>query len=170
MKRIALLLCFVAAGLLTSCEGDRGPAGPAGPDSLIYELLNVNFAPDGGQYRIYRTFDQDIQGNLFDSETVLVYRMNGTIDANTPIWQLIPRTLYLEEGELDYDYDFSVEDLAIYARGTYDLSTTPEFLSNQTFRIVIIPGSFLNRGLDFNDYNAVIRALDIDDSKVVRIK
>jgi hypothetical protein len=26
--------------------------------------------------------------------------------------------------------------------GNYDLSTTPSYLNNQTFRIVIVPGSF----------------------------
>jgi hypothetical protein len=43
-----------------------------------------------------------------------------------------PRTLFLTEGELDYDFDFS-EDFTIYAGGTYDLSATPQYIDNQTF-------------------------------------
>jgi hypothetical protein len=171
MKRIALLLTLCLAAFVSSCEGDRGPQGPAGPDSMIYEISNANFAPTGnGMYRIYRTFGQDLGFNLYDSESVLVYRLSGTIDAQTPIWQLIPRTLYVEEGELDYDYDFSKEDLTIYAGGTYDLSQTPEFLSGQTFRIVILPGYFANKGaIDFNDYDAVLKAFDINPSKVTQL-
>jgi hypothetical protein len=84
---------------------------------------------------------------------------------------LIPRTLFLTGAfageELDYDFDFSAVDFTIYAGGTYDLSETPQFIQNQTFRIVIIPGYFSkNTDLDLNDYNSVIKAFGIDDSKV----
>lgn len=88
---------------------------------------------------------------------------------NTPVWQLIPRTLYLQQGELDYDFDFSKEDFTIYAGGTYDLSLTPGYLTNQTFRIVIVPGYFSNRmanPVDYSDYNAVIKAFNINDKNV----
>jgi hypothetical protein len=73
-----------------------------------------------------------INSQIFASDVILIYRMSGTIDSNTPIWQLILRTLFLTEGELDYDFDFS-EDFTIYAGGTYDLSATPQYIDNQTF-------------------------------------
>jgi hypothetical protein len=93
--------------------------------------------------------------------------MAGTINPQTPIWQLIPRTLFLDEGELDYDYDFSAVDFTIYAGGTFNIATTPQFINNQTFRIVIIPGYFSKgSSIDYNDYNAVIKAFNIDDSNV----
>ena len=101
---------------------------------------------------------------------VLIYRLIGRTSTNAPIWQLIPRTLYLSSGdELDYDYDFSREDFTIYAEGTYNLAETPEFIFNQTFRIVIIPGYFSNRGtqqVDFNDYYAVIQAYGINPNNI----
>jgi hypothetical protein len=99
----------------------------------------------------------------------LIYRLSGTIDSSTPIWQLIPRTLYLNQGELDYDYDFSREDFKIYAGGTFDLALAPQYIQNQTFRIVIIPGYFSGRSakkVDKNDYNAVIKAYNINDTNV----
>lgn len=93
--------------------------------------------------------------------------MAGTINPQTPIWQLIPRTLFLDEGELDYDYDFSAIDFTIYAGGTYNLALTPQFLQNQTFRIVIIPGYFSKGSdLDLKDYNAVIKYFNLNDSNV----
>jgi hypothetical protein len=100
-----------------------------------FSNLKCNFsynATDG--YTIYRALNPKI----FASDVVLIYRMRGTIDATTPI--CIPRTLC--KGELDYDFDFS-RKILIYAGGNYDLSTTPSYLNNQTFRIVIVPGSFL---------------------------
>lgn len=98
--------------------------------------------------------------------------MAGTIDANTPIWQQIPRTLYLPQGELDYDFDFSKEDFTIYAGGTYDLATTPSYITNETFRIVIVPGYFSNKmahKVDLSDYNAVVKAFNIDDKNIKQL-
>lgn len=169
MKRILLFLSVIGLTTLASCDGDRGPQGPAGPsdgDTIaeVFELQNVNFQLNqNNEYTIY----QQLNPVIFDSDNILMYRMAGTINSNTPVWQLIPRTLFLNEGELDYDYDFSAVDFTIYAGGTYNLATTPQFIQNQTFRIVIIPGYFSkNASLDFNDYNSVIKEFNIDDSNV----
>jgi len=69
---------------------------------------------------------------------------------------------------LDYDYDFSREDFKIYAGGTYNLALSPAYITNQTFRIVIIPGYFSSKkqAVDLNDYNAVIKAYGLDDTHV----
>jgi hypothetical protein len=165
MKRIFLLLAAIGLATLTSCDGDRGPQGPAGPRSEVFELQNIDFDLDqNNEYTIF----QELNPFINDADNILIYRLTGTIDSQTPIWQLIPRTLFLEEGELDYDFDFSPIDFTIYAGGTYPLTTTPQFINNQTFRIVIIPGYFSKgNSLDFNDYDAVIKSLNIDDSKVV---
>jgi len=125
-------------------------------------LTSAITATDG--YTIYRALNPKI----FASDVVLIYRMRGTIDANTPIWQLIPRTLFLPQGELDYDFDFSKEDFTIYAGGNYDLSTTPSYLNNQTFRIVIVPGSF-STSINKNNYADVITALNIKESQIQNI-
>ncbi|PKP14639.1 MAG: hypothetical protein CVU07_13840, partial [Bacteroidetes bacterium HGW-Bacteroidetes-23] len=100
-----------------------------------------------------------------NSDVILIYRMDGTINSSTPIWQQIPRTLYLNQGELDYDFDFSRVDFTIYADGTYDLETTPQYLDNQTFRIVIIPGYFSGR-MDYSDYNQVMLANGLTEADV----
>lgn len=169
MKRILLFLAVIGLTTLSSCDGDTGPQGPAGPsdgDTIaeVFELQNVNFQLNqNNEYTIFQNLDPVI----YDSDNILIYRMSGTIDAQTPIWQLIPRTLFLTEGELDYDFDFSAVDFTIYAGGTYNLALTPQFIQNQTFRIVIVPGYFSkNSTLDYSDYNAVIKEFNIDDSNV----
>jgi hypothetical protein len=46
---------------------------------------------------------------------------------------------------------------------------TPEYINNQTFRIVIIPGFLSNKGtksVDTSDYNAVINYYGINDKKI----
>jgi len=169
MKKITLLIAFIGMIALQSCtvneENDN-----VDNDTIaeVFELRNVNFSYNSSTdgYFIYRSLNPQI----YASDNILIYRMSDLIDSNTPVWQLIPRTLYLSGGdELDYDYDFSREDFTIYANGTYNLSETPEYIFNQTFRIVIIPGYFSNRSdvqVDFNDYNAVIETFGINPNNI----
>jgi hypothetical protein len=171
MKKIITLLAVVGMFSLQGCtvsDGLPGPQGPQGEDGLIaevFELKNVSFtynANDG--YTIY----QKLTPNIYASDVILIYRLSGSINSNTPIWQLIPRTLFLSQGELDYDFDFSKEDFTIYAGGNYNLALTPQYLNNQTFRIVIVPGSF---SVSLNKYNyiEVMSALKMDESQVKKI-
>jgi hypothetical protein len=167
MKKILFLFATISTVFLSSCEGPEGPEGPPGytAESEVFELLNVDFAFSGGEYQIYRTLNP----NILDSDNILIYRLSGIIDPQTPIWQLIPRTLYLGQGELDYDYDFSREDFTIYAGGTYNLAETPEFITGQTFRIVIIPGYFsrTTQPVDLNNYDAVIEAYGLKGKAII---
>tara|TARA_R110000868_G_scaffold1781_7_gene14242 strand:- start:835 stop:1404 length:570 start_codon:yes stop_codon:yes gene_type:complete len=174
MKKISTLLAVIGMIVISSCSGPQGPPGydglngQNGADGLIsevFELKNVNFAynaTDG--YTIYRVLNPQI----YASDVILIYRMTGTIDSSTPIWQLIPRTLFLPQGELDYDFDFSKEDFTIYAGGNYDLSLTPSYINNQTFRVVIVPGSF-SASINKNNYAEVMAALNINESQVQQI-
>jgi hypothetical protein len=177
MKKIMILLAVIGMFGFEGCTGPEGPpgqdgqSGPPGQDGLIaevFELKNINFinpndSPDLG-YFIY----QKLVPQILDSDQILIYRLAGTIDSTTPIWQSIPRTLFLPEGELDYDFDFSKEDFTIYAGGTYNLALTPQYLNNQTFRIVVIPGYF-STTINKNDYNAVMNALNINESQIQKI-
>jgi hypothetical protein len=175
-KIMILLLFVVVAAGITGCAGPEGAQGPQGPtgytvESEVFELRNVNFDLDiNNEYSIYRSLNPQI----LLSDNILIYRMAGTINSQTPIWQLIPRTLYLPQGELDYDFDFSRVDFTIYAGGNYNIATTPSFLFNQTFRIVIIPGYLSNKGtqnaINLDDYNAVIKAYHIDESNIKTIQ
>jgi len=118
MKRFTLILAFIGMITLQSCTiNEDNDDVDNDTISEVFELRNVNFGFDGANsYTIYRTLNPQI----YPSDAILIYRLSGTIDASTPIWQLIPRTLYLNQGELDYDFDFSKEDFTIYAGGTYD--------------------------------------------------
>lgn len=159
-------MAFIIACVMLGCTKTEVVSNTTDNDTIseVFELKNVNFAynnVDG--YNIYRTLNP----NIYASDVVLIYRLSGTINSNTPIWQLIPRTLYLTQGELDYDFDFSKQDFTIYAGGNYNLALTPSYLNNQTFRIVIVPGYFSNKvAVDYSDYHAVIKAFKINDTNV----
>ena len=169
MKKILTLFAVLGLFAFSSCSNDDN--GDGNNISQVFELQNINFsynANDG--YNIYKKFDR----LLYDDDVVLIYRLSGTIDANTPIWQLIPRTIYPSgTRELDYDFDFSREDFTIYAGGNYDLALTPAYLNNQTFRIVVVPGSpdgvAKSAQPDYSDYYKVIQKYNIDDSNVKKL-
>ena len=172
MKRLLLFLAVVGLATFSGCEGDQGlqgKDGQPGPLSEVFELKNVNFTlSQNNGYTIFRNLNPVI----FASDNILIFRMASLINPTTPVWQLIPRTLFVPEGELDYDYDFSKQDFTIYAGGTYNLSLTPQYINNQTFRIVILPGYFSRQStpVNFQDYNAVIKYFNINDQNVTQIK
>ncbi|MCZ8228218.1 hypothetical protein [Flavobacterium sp.] len=164
MKRIITLFAIIGLVAFSGCTNEDN----VDSDTIaeVFELKNVNFdynATDG--YNIYRSLNPKI----FSSDVILIYRMIGTIDSSTPVWQQIPRTLYTTQGELDYDFDFSKEDFTIYAGGNYNLALTPQFLNNQTFRIVIVPGYF-SKTLDTNNYISVMKALNLKENQVQQIR
>lgn len=169
MKKIITILAVIGMFGFQACTGPEGPPGQDGLIGEVYELKNEDFGynVDDG-YNISRTFGETIGHNIYAADVILIYRLSGTIDSSTPIWQLIPRTFYLAQGELDYDFDFSKEDFKIYARGTYDLELTPQYLDDQTFRIIVVPAEFAST-VNVNNYLEVINALNLNENKVQKI-
>lgn len=146
-----------------SCDNRDEVIAPQDNDTYarVIDYKNISFTNTPNGFRIAR----NLPFVMYDSDVVLIYRQTGTLNNGSPVWQSIPTTLYLQQGELDYDFDFSKVDFTIYADGTYNIGTTPEFLNNQTFRVVMVPASFKNANVDYKDYNSVIKYFNIDDSK-----
>ena len=165
-KFLPLLLILISSIFIFSCKDDDDDYVNVEVDYPAVYDLNVNFtfnATDGW------FFSQSFNNPLLDQDYVVIYRQAGTENGAT-VWQPIPRTLYLEQGELDYDFDFTKNDFLIYAGGTYDISTTPQYLNNQRFRVVLVPAVF-GKNANAEDirkmsYEEVIAKYNIDDSKV----
>ena len=164
-KLFPFLLLFITCFILFNCkEDDEVQVQVDYP--AVYDLRNVNFsynATDGWNY------GQSFKNPMLDQDYVVIFRQTGT-SGNAPVWQQIPRTLYLDQGELDYDFDFSKNHFMIYAGGTYDLSTTPQYLNNQTFRVVLVPAVY-GKNATLEDlkklsYEEIIAKYNIDESKV----
>ena len=122
---------------------------------------------------------------LQPKDAVLVYRNINSNTSAGAVWQLIPKTYYLNDvqnlpvgRELDYNFDFTTDDVQIRTEANFNQSTqitsaeVGQYLTNQTFRIVLLPaeaGKNANT-VDKNDYNAVIKYYNIDDSNVINTK
>jgi len=166
MKKLLPYILFLFVGFsVTSCSNDDdNQYVDYDTYSFAYDLNNVNFAFVDGFYQYARSFNRP----LYDSDVVLIFRKTGITSNGSPIWQSIPSTYYLAGNhEVDYSFDFSKFDFVIYAGGTFDLATAPEYIFGQTFRVVVVPAQFgRNSQVDFNDYESVIKHFNIDESKI----
>lgn len=164
-KFLPLLLILISCIFIFSCKDDDDDVQVQVDYPAVYDL-NVNFSfnsTDGWNFS--KGFDRP----LLDQDYVLIFRQAGT-ENGAVVWQQIPRTLFLDQGELDYDFDFSKNDFVIYAGGTYDINTTPQYLNNQRFRVVLVPAVF-GKNANAEDikkmsYEEVIAKYNINDSKV----
>lgn len=172
MKKIITLLAIIGVFSLQGCTTEENVVYDDN-DTIpeAFEIQNVDLARVAdNEYSISNTFQNELGGSLYDDETVLVYRLTDLINSTTPVWQLIPRTIYFSNGdELDYDYDFSKIDFIITARGNYNLLNRLSYIDNQTFRIVIIPSNLL-AGIDVNNYQEVMNTLKLKETQVQKIK
>jgi hypothetical protein len=172
MKKINTFLLLISLALLAACAGPEGVPGRDGYDGIdkqpseVFELAKVNFTPNTkGILRVY----QVLNPKLKDEDVVLIYRLKDILDTATPVWEAIPKTIPLSGGRiLNYDFDFSKEGLTIYVTGNYDLTTTPDFIKGQTFRIVIVSGYF-SKSVNKNNYKEVISALKIKEKDIQKV-
>jgi len=168
MKKIITILAVVGMFSLQGCT----PVDDSVDNDTIpyaFQFTDNLGRVTNKEYNIISTFQFEINDNLRDDETVLIYRLKGFVNSSTPVWQLIPRTIYLDNGEeLDYDYDFSKIDFIITARGTYNLLDTPNFINNQTFRVVILPSNLIF-SVNTHNYLEVMSALKLKESQVKKI-
>ncbi len=168
MKKITLILAFIGMITLQSCSVNDDNNNVVDNDTIseVFEYSNVNFFPN--DYSVVLTYPHTI----FTSDMVLVYRLSGSFQGED-VWKLLPETYYFEDGTLDlrYDYDFTRFDTQIQMEG-FDLAgVSSSYRLNQVFRVVILPGYFGKTSkVNYNDYNAVIKAFNIDESKIIKVQ
>lgn len=81
-----------------------------------------------------------------------------------------------EEGTLQYDFIHTFDAINIFLDAQFDLAELGAgWTQEQVFRIVIIPGEFVNgrtagKGLDYNNYEAVAKFFNIKESDVKKLE
>lgn len=152
MKKLMLLCAVILSSLFTiSCEGPRGPKGD-GEFSSVYE------------YRL--SFNQNLNNNIahqdvrhplpvYLGDAVMIYVMEETDTKGNPIWAPLPMRYFVEDEvtqqdeELEYIYNYGLDDFRITARATAPLGffngkpgskDNPGYVTNMIFRVVYIEG------------------------------
>tara|TARA_R110000850_G_scaffold277142_1_gene423503 strand:+ start:12686 stop:13192 length:507 start_codon:yes stop_codon:yes gene_type:complete len=168
MKKILFTLA-TAVFFLTSCEGPQGPPGPQGLDGGLYfaqtfeDNVNFQFNNDTGWLDAIIPIPTNIE--VFESDAVLVYLLEGQLSNGDDLWSLIPQNFFLSGDRIvQYRYNHTFYDVLVTIDGNFDVSTLgPAFTQNQIFRVVVVPAEFATEsGVDVQDYNAVMEALNLD--------
>ncbi|WP_420399167.1 collagen-like protein [Flagellimonas sp.] len=179
--------------LISACEGPAGPPGFDGLDGRdgldgldgqdgiqgqVVEVDGVNFAydVDGNIYNTIITFSDVTDFEVFESDAVLIYRFDGTIDlddgSTADAWSQIPQSFFLPEGTIQYVAAHTFVDVELFIDGNFDLSALDtSFTDNQSFRIVFVPSVFANSSkMDTSKLSNVMSALGIQEDGVKKIE
>ena len=171
MKKLLSLL-VVASIFFVSCssDGEPGPPGPPGLDGVnivgqAFEV-NVDFL-ESADYSIFAEIPSNIE--VLDSDIVLVYWLEFEDNGND-VWNLMPQTIYFDDGQFQYNYNHTAFDVNIYLQGNIDLSTLGDrYTQEQVFKIVVLPVDYAeNTNIDVSDYQQLksqvnIKEFDIQD-------
>lgn len=168
MKKLLFTLGTVFF-LFTACEGPQGPPGFDGQDGGLFlgktfqRTVNFQFNNQNGLQEVLVPIPNVIE--VFESDAIFVYRLEGQLPNNVNLWSLIPQNFFLSNGDIiQYVYNHSFFDVMLQIDGNFDMSTLETaFTQNQTFRFVVVPSDFaISSGVDVQDYNAVMQALNLD--------
>lgn len=180
MKTITGIILVIALAFLASCEGVPGPPGRDGIDGKDGEsFLGSVFEIEGdftsqNDYALYFEFPGSI--TVYDTDVVLVYILWEIAENNSgeliDVWRLLPQTVVLDEGVLQYNYDYTFADVQVFLEGTIDFSTLLSAeTDDQVFRIVVFPADFIaQKGLDVSDYSMMMKSLGVKKDLVQKIE
>ena len=176
MKTITKILLIISVALFSACEGPMGPPGFDGEDgedgtSLLGTIFQttVDFTPENN-YRILFEYPDNFE--RYTSDVVMVYILweqvntdNGVLD----VWRALPQTIFLQEGVIQYNFDYTVENVAIFIEETVG-SLIPAETENQTFRIAVIPAAeYEEKSIELENFNSVLKSLKINAESIKEI-
>lgn len=158
MKKVIFVL---AVALAMACEGPEGPMGPPGDNGSIIASKAFEIEVDFTTANNY-THLEPYGFNVLASDVTLVYVL-WDVDNNKDIWRLLPQQVFFEEGIMQYNYDFTDVDVNIFLDATFPLTLLPnQWTTDQVFRVVVVPADMLSR-VDYADYKATMRSLNLTD-------
>ncbi len=172
MKTIIGIIFVLALVSFTSCEYIERPLeDDSGSGSLVGSVFEVE-----GDFTARNNFSlgYEFPKNfvVYETDVVLVYILWEQTTDNYgkihDVWRLLPQTVVLDEGLLQYNFDYTMNDVQIFLDGTVDFNTLlPAESQDQVFRIVVLPADFVIRhSIDITDYSLVMKSLSINPEAV----
>ncbi len=180
MKKAFLLLSIFTV-VLTSCEGERGPAGFDGLDGIdgqdggiflakTFEVDDIDFVSTDG---VSAAIDFPIPNSIevFEADVALVYILDPVISAEegVDVWEPLPRTFLFDDGgfaQFRYNFIFDnpsgIFDIQVILESDDFTALDASFTENQIVRVVIVPSEFAEAPpVDLSDFNAVQETLQL---------
>ncbi|SEJ47216.1 hypothetical protein SAMN05216327_1116 [Dyadobacter sp. SG02] len=172
-RKLLPLVLLVVAALFQSCEGPKGDPGPQGGDVLgrTFDIINVDFTSANNFGYVLNFKQQNIE--VVPTDAVLVY-VYWNDQGNLKAYRPLPQTAFLDNGVLvTYNFDRTDDDMEIFIDSNIDRAKLPTTHTRGfEFRVIVIPSDPLQRAnaeVDLNDYEAVVKAFNIDESKIKKI-
>jgi hypothetical protein len=122
--------------------------GPPGEDGT--NLLGTIFEWEGdfqpsNNYELFFDFPGNFE--IYDTDVVLVYILWDVVNVNgknTDVWRLLSQTIVLDEGVIQYNFDYTVNDVRIFLEATIPFNELlPAETQDQVFRIAVLPADFV---------------------------
>ena len=188
MKKATLIFGVFLTLIIASCgrdgidgfdgrDGFDGLDGFDGADgvNILAQVIDIegDLTPEG-DYKILYEFPNTIE--VFETDVVLVYILFDQIeDSNgeaVDVWRLLPQTLIVDQGLLQYNYDHTFFDVNIFLEADFDLGLLLSGdTDNQVFRIAVIPAETSGKSsLDHINIDAVMTYLGVEEKDVQKVK
>ncbi len=162
MKKLVWM--FVASAFMfQACEGPSGPPGPAGADGLIGEVLEVQTSFTAANNY---SADFNIDPPMYDTDKLIGFIRENADNEGNDNWEPLPMTFFVNSGTYLFTYNFSKTGFTIFMDGSGNLANIPASKRiDRIFRFVIIPAAMASK-LNTSDYNAVMSALNLNESHI----
>ncbi len=190
MRKITWLLGIFLTVFMVSCDDSVGIDGRDGLDGLdgrdgIDGVDGVNILGTvlevQGSFTAANNFSlltefSEVAPNLevFETDVVLVYILFGeTTDSNgdpVDIWRLLPQTLIVDQGLLQYNFDHTFLDVNIFLETDFDTNLLlPGDTDDQVFRIAVLPAEEASSKMDTSSMSAVMSAIGVTEKEIERV-
>ncbi len=171
IKTLTILFAFFL--IVSSCEGPMGPPGQDG-EALIGTIVEMEGDFNASnKYELYFDFPQNFE--IYNTDVVLVYLLWDVVNINgknTDVWRLMPQTIvlkdispnYTETDVLQYNFDYTVNDVRIFLETTMNLNDLlPAETQDQVFRIAVLPADFIasKKSAEINDLNLLMKSSEL---------
>ncbi len=174
MKKLSTVIIILVAIVASSCSGSDGLDGLDGKDGVenigtVFEITgDFNAA---GNYEISYTFP--LTTEVFESDVVTAYRLDGETDNGNKIWTALPQTIFFNDGSsFQYNFNYTFNDVVIFMDGAFDLATFhSDWKTGQTFRVAVLPADYASStNLNTNNLSDVMNSLNITTNDIVKVK
>jgi len=165
MKKISSVILLFASVFILSCEGPMGPPGEDGTSLIgtIFEMEGDFKASNN--YELFFDFPQNFE--IYETDVVLVYilwevaTVNGK---NTDVWRLMPQTRFVDDGVIQYNFDYTVNDVRVFLETTFSYEDLlPAETQDQVFRIAVLPADFVasKKSAEISDLNIILNSPEV---------
>lgn len=139
----------------------------------VIELTNVDFTPSSSPKNNFSVFF-DFNPAILENDMVLVYLLDS-VGNSGDVWVPLPKVYYLTDNlgpyQVRYGFDFTRFDVRLFMTSDDWSAVSSAYTQNQVFRVVILPGYRVRSAaqVNFNDFNAVVKAYNLDLSKIKKV-